>query len=169
MNMIVYKILFCFLSLLTALIVKNNHILAGIYFIFLKKVLYQTWKTFNTKVEPQWTDWERSYQVKQILALFCKLIALILGSKSVIELQKLSKKIKFERVWGKLEAKNCFQRQSFRKYLRQTLFFMLNSALQEQITLHFTSGERKIWSTIKRLQNIMNMIVGFPKLNTVVS
>ena len=42
MNMIVYKILFCFLSLLTALIVKNNHILAGIYFIFLKKVLDQT-------------------------------------------------------------------------------------------------------------------------------
>ena len=77
---------------------------------------------------------------------------------------KTVKQIKFERVWRKLEAKKCFQRQSFTKYLRQTLFFMLNSALQEQITLHFTSGERKIWSTIKRFQNIMNMIVVLPNL-----
>ena len=38
-----------FMSLLTAFIVKNSHILAGIYFIFLKKVLEQTWKAFNTK------------------------------------------------------------------------------------------------------------------------
>ena len=30
------------MSLLTAYIVKNNHILAGIYFIFLKNVVDQT-------------------------------------------------------------------------------------------------------------------------------
>ena len=29
------------------------------------------------------------------------------------------------------------------------------------ITLCFTCGERKFWSTIKMPQNIMNMIVGF--------
>ena len=42
-----------FMSLLTGLIVKNSHILAGIYFAFLKNVLGQTWKAFNTKF---WTS-----------------------------------------------------------------------------------------------------------------
>ena len=37
------KIILLLMSLLTALIVKNSHILAGLYFIFLKNVLYQTW------------------------------------------------------------------------------------------------------------------------------
>ena len=32
--------------------------------------------------------------------------------------------IKFEVVWGELESKNYFQRQSFTKYLRQTLVFI---------------------------------------------
>ena len=31
-----------------------------------------------------------------------------------------------------LEAKNCFQGGSFKKYLRQTLVFMSNSALREK-------------------------------------
>ena len=66
------------MSLLTTLIVKNSHILAGIYFIFLKNTLNQTWKAFNSKLEPQCKDQESSYQVKQILAIFCKLVALIL-------------------------------------------------------------------------------------------
>ena len=39
------------MSLLTAFIVKNSHILAGIYFIFLKKALDQTEKAFNTKLD----------------------------------------------------------------------------------------------------------------------
>ena len=34
---------------------------------------------------------------------------------------KVIKKIKFEVVWDELEARNCFQRQSFRNNLRQTL------------------------------------------------
>ena len=29
--------------------------------------------------------------------------------------------VKFEGAWGKLEAKYCFQRQSWLKYMRQTL------------------------------------------------
>ena len=37
------------MSLLTALIVKNGHIFTGTYFIFLKNVLKQTRKSFNTK------------------------------------------------------------------------------------------------------------------------
>ena len=30
----------------------------------------------------------------------------------------------FEVAWGKLQTQNCFQRQSFKKYMRQTLDFM---------------------------------------------
>ena len=37
---------------------------------------------------------------------------------------KIVKEIKFEEVWGDLEAKNCFQIQSFTKYSRLTPVFM---------------------------------------------
>ena len=46
---------------------------------FYKSKLDQTWKAFNavnTKFEPQWKDRESSYQVRQILAFFCKFAAL---------------------------------------------------------------------------------------------
>ena len=56
--------------LLTALIIKNSHILVGIYFIFQKNILDQTWKAFNTKFEYQWKDRESSHQVRQVVALF---------------------------------------------------------------------------------------------------
>ena len=59
------------MSLLTASVVKKSHYLAGIYFIFLKKVIGQTSKAFNTKFGPQWKDRKSSYQVRQIFALLC--------------------------------------------------------------------------------------------------
>ena len=65
--------------LLTNKFVKNSHMLARIFFIFLKNVLKQTWMSFNTKFQRQWKDRKSSYQVKQILEPFCNLIALILG------------------------------------------------------------------------------------------
>ena len=71
-----FRLLFMFL--LTALIVKNSDILAWTYFMVLKNVLYQTWKASNTKFGPHWKDRENSYQVRQILTLFYKLVALIL-------------------------------------------------------------------------------------------
>ena len=37
---------------------------------------------------------------------------------------KVVKEIKFEKVWGELEANECFQRRSFIKYLRLTLIFI---------------------------------------------
>ena len=49
----------------------------------------------------------------------------------VLRVTKTVKEVMFEGVWGKLEAKKCFQCQSFTKYLRLTLVFMWNSALQE--------------------------------------
>ena len=76
---IIAKISFTFYVFINSLIVRNGHTLTGIYFIFLKNVLDQTWKAFNTKFGPQWEDRESSYQIRQILALFCKLVALILG------------------------------------------------------------------------------------------
>ena len=70
-----------FMSLLLFLIVKNNHKLAGTYFIFLKYTLDETSKAFNIKFGPQWKDLKSSYQVIQILAHFCTfwLVPLILG------------------------------------------------------------------------------------------
>ena len=37
---------------------------------------------------------------------------------------KIAQKIKFEGDWGELEAKKCFQKKSWRKYMKQTLVFM---------------------------------------------
>ena len=73
MNIIVCKIFSCFLCLLTALIVKNSHILIGIYFIFLKKrprpnlkgFQYQTWTSVKRS--------ESSYQVNQNFTTFLQI------------------------------------------------------------------------------------------------
>ena len=67
-----------FMSLITAPIVKHSQILAGIYFILLKNV-GQAWKAFSTKFGPQWKDRNCTYQVRHVLALFWKYVALVLG------------------------------------------------------------------------------------------
>ena len=69
------------MSLLKALIVKNSHILAGIYFIFEKKHPRPNMKDFQHQI---WTS----------------------------RVTKIVKQIKSKGVWGKLEARNCFQRQT---------------------------------------------------------
>ena len=80
MKMIVcMNFVFLFMPLVRAQIVKNSHTLARVYFIFLKYVLKETWKSFNKKFWPPWKDRKSSYQVKQILAFVCNLIVLILG------------------------------------------------------------------------------------------
>ena len=61
---------------------------------------------------------------------------------------EIENKIKFEEVWGKLEAKNCFQRQSFTQYLRQTLVFMWNCKIRESLISIFHqsfAGNNKIF------------------------
>ena len=78
------------MSLLTATVVKNIGIYAGIYFIFLKKRPRPNLKGFQYQI---WTSVKRSksrYQVRQILALFCKLVALTL--LKALDLPKLSNK-----------------------------------------------------------------------------
>ena len=114
MKLVVCKIFFLrFMFLLTTKFVKNSHIYARILFIFLKIVIKQTWSSFDTKFQPLWKDWESSYQVNHILAIFCHLIALILGWNSVkgIRVTKMDKAIKFKGVRGELETKKCFKRQ----------------------------------------------------------
>ena len=109
------------MSLLTAWIVKNNNF-AAICFIFLKNVLhYYTGKAFNTKFRPQWKDRESSYQVRLILAPFCKLVSLILSYNCFkgLRVTKIVKQIRFEGFMGNLETRNCFQRHSFTKFLKQ--------------------------------------------------
>ena len=126
-----------FISLLPALIVKNSPFLFGIYFIFLKKkkkILEQTWKSFNTKFGPQWKDQENIYYVRQVLALFSKLVALILSWNYVkgLRVTKVVKQIKFEWVWGRVRRKKLLPRKSFTKYMD----FMWNSALREKFNFY---------------------------------
>ena len=80
--------------LLTAPIFKSSCILTGIYFIFLKNVLDQTYKTLDTKFRAQWKDRQKSYQARQNLALFSNLDALILNwncVKSLIVIKTVQK------------------------------------------------------------------------------
>ena len=48
--------LFVLIFLLTAPIVQNSHILAVIYFIFLKNVQDKIEKLFHTEFGPHWKD-----------------------------------------------------------------------------------------------------------------
>ena len=74
MKTIVCTFFLFFMTLLTALTVEDSRILAGIYFIFLERVIDQTWKAFNIKLGALWKDQEGSYWVRQILALFLIII-----------------------------------------------------------------------------------------------
>ena len=102
-------------------------------------VLDQTWKAFNMKFGTRWKHREITYKEIQISALFYNLYALISVGNCVknLRVSQNFKQIKFDRVWGKLEAKNCFQRQSFTRHLRQTLVLMWNSALREKFNFYF--------------------------------
>ena len=41
-------------------------------------ILDETWKSLDTEFEPKWKDQKKSYQVRQNLLLFGKLVALFL-------------------------------------------------------------------------------------------
>ena len=61
--------------------------------------------SFNTKFQAQWKACSSSYQPKQILAVFCHLIPLILGQSSVevLGVTEIFKEIKFEGVLDELK------------------------------------------------------------------
>ena len=52
-----------------------------------KNVLKHIWNYFNTKFPPYWKDSKSSYQEKQVLALSCNLIALVLDSNILKDLR----------------------------------------------------------------------------------
>ena len=54
-----------------------------------------------------------------------------------IKVKKIVKENKFKGVLGKLEARNCLQKQSLTKYLRQALVFMLNNELRVKFNFSF--------------------------------
>ena len=139
--MIVCKIFFCFLCLFQHLnLLKTDVFRLEVTLSFYKNVLKQTLKFFNTKFWAQWKGQKSSYQIRQILALFCSLNALILdwNSMSGLRVTKIVKEIKFKGVWGELESKKGFQRKPFTKYLRLTLVFRWNSALPEKFNFYFS-------------------------------
>ena len=104
--------LLLFMSLLPTKFVKNSHMWGKIYFIFLKNVLKQNRNSVNTKFQDQCKDCSTSYQLKQILALFCNLIPLILCQRcvEVLGVAEIVKEIKFEAVLDKLQSNKRFQR-----------------------------------------------------------
>ena len=68
------KYYFAFYHFITAEIVQNSHILAGIYFVFLKILLDQAWKSFNAKFTHQWKYRKERYLVRPVLTIFCDLV-----------------------------------------------------------------------------------------------
>ena len=68
-------------------------------------MLKETRNSFNSKFQTQWKTCSSSYQLKQILAVFCDLIPLILGQSSVevLGVTEIVKEIKLEGVLGKLK------------------------------------------------------------------
>ena len=81
-----------FISSLKVSIFENSNFVAKIYFIFLKACPRSHFKCF------QYENCVKGLRVTKIV-----------------------KEIKFEEAWDGLEGKYCFQRQSWPKYIRQTL------------------------------------------------
>ena len=94
------------MSLLTASIVKNSHILDRIYFVFpkicrrpnVKGFHYQIWTSVNYR--------QSSYQVKHISTIFSKLVTLVIDWNSVkgTRVTKIDKHIKFEGVYQEIAS-----------------------------------------------------------------
>ena len=64
-----------------------------------------------------------------------------------LRVTKVVTEIKSEGVWAKLEAKYCFLRQSFTKYLRQTVVFVkyISISISVSIFQQFFAGINKIF------------------------
>ena len=106
--------------LFSVLFVKNSYILTGICFVFLRNHLRRDLKGFQYQIRSSAKRSGRQLPCKTNFRLFWKLVAPILVENSVkgFRITKIVDQIKFEGVWGELEARNCPQRQSLTKYLR---------------------------------------------------
>ena len=130
-----------FMSLFRALIAKNSYILSWIYFIFLKNVVDQTWKAFNTKFGPQCKDRESSYQVRQTLALFlhisCSNFKLKLCQRP--ESYKNCETNQTGSGLGQVRSKKLFGETTIHKILETNSSFLWNSTLREKFNLSFSA------------------------------
>ena len=125
------NLLLLFVSLLTATIVKNSYIFARIYFIFLKKCPRPNLRLIEKigKVIMQ-------KKLSTFLQISCSNSRLnCVKNLRVTKTPKPS--IKFEGTWGNVVTKICFQRQSWTKYLRQTLVFIWNTTQQDEFNYYF--------------------------------
>ena len=96
---------FCpFTSLLTAPLVKNSYI----WLEFTLKSQTKIESLSIPKLDLTEKDRKTSFQVQQVSAPFCKVVALILGQNCLkgLRVTKIMKQVKFEGVWGQSEAKN---------------------------------------------------------------
>ena len=111
------------MSFLTVSTVKNSHILAGVYFIFLKDRARPNSKALVNQI---WTSKKRSKKHFFAFSTFYNLVALILDENCVkgCRVTAIVKVIQFERAWGELGARSRLQRQPRTKYLRKAPVFM---------------------------------------------
>ena len=126
------------LYFLSALIFKLHFTLS-----FQKTMLKQNWNSFNTNFRPQWKDHKSSWLERQLLAYFLWLTWSIFCLKlweNLYSYQSYRKLSILKRCGGEFEAKNCFQRQSVTKYLRQNLVFMWNHVLGSRLNFYFLRG-----------------------------
>ena len=129
------------MSLLPALIVKNSDIFGWNLLIFLKTIVDQTWKAFNTEFGPQSKDQESSYWVRQFLALFCIVVALTLGWNCVkgLRVTKIVKQIKFKGVRGQVRSKKLFAETTIHKILETNSSFYVKQCTTGKVQFLFFS------------------------------
>ena len=98
-------------------------------------------KVFQYRILTSVKRSEKQLTSKASFNPFWNLVARILVWNCVkgLRITKIVNETKFHGIWGELEAKNCFQRQSFAKYLKQTLSFMWSSKVRESFNLYFSS------------------------------
>ena len=130
-----------FIFLLRAKLLRNNDILARISLILLKKLLKESWNSFNVKYETQLKERRNSYQVKQILGLF---LTFNCSKFTLRKCEKFYSQQNYQRnwVWRSLQGdriKKSFQRQYFAKYLGATLVLISDCPQREKFSFYFSS------------------------------
>ena len=87
--------LLSFMFLFTTNLVKSNHSLARIFFIFPKNIQNQTSNGFNTKLRRHWKDRKSIYQAREVSPFFATwLLSIYVKTVSkTVELTKLLKKL----------------------------------------------------------------------------
>ena len=109
------------------------------YFILLKKDGILKLKGFQYQIWPQWKDRENIYQVRQILMLFCTLVALILGW-NFEKLQSLKKKNLICSVLVQFRSKKLFVETTIHKILETNSSFCLKECITGKIPFPFFSS-----------------------------